>query len=36
MLGGKLEVVLLGMKGGGTALQPAIWLTARELSLRIK
>ncbi len=31
MIGEKLEVVLLGMKGGGQDLQPSVWLTAREL-----
>jgi len=31
MVGEKLEVVLLGMKGGGQDLQPSVWLTAREL-----
>lgn len=31
MVGKELEVVLLGMKGGGTDLQPSVWLTAREL-----
>ncbi len=31
MLNQDLEVVLLGMKGGGQELQPTVWLTAREL-----
>lgn len=31
MLGKDLEVVLLGMKGGGSDLKPAVWLTAREI-----
>ena len=31
MLSQDIEVVLLGMKGGGQDLQPAVWLTAREL-----
>jgi hypothetical protein len=31
MVGEPLEVVLLGMQGGGSDLQPAVWLTAREL-----
>ena len=31
MLNQDIEVVLLGMKGGGQDLQPAVWLTAREL-----
>lgn len=31
MVGEKLEVVLLGMKGGGQDLQPSVWLTARDL-----
>ena len=31
MVGEKLEVVLLGMKGGGRELQPSVWLTARDL-----
>jgi len=31
MAGEKLEVVLLGMKGGGLELQPSVWLTARDL-----
>jgi hypothetical protein len=30
-LGKTIEVVLLGMKGGGEDLQPSVWLTAREL-----
>jgi len=36
MIGEKLEVVLLGMKGGGKALQPSVWLTARELPFRVE
>ena len=31
MVGREIEVILLGMKGGGDNLQPAVWLTAREL-----
>ncbi len=31
MVGEKLEVVLLGMKGGGQDLKPSVWLTARDL-----
>ena len=31
MVGEKLEVVLLGLKGGGQELQPAVWLTAKDL-----
>lgn len=31
MVGERLEVVLLGLKGGGQELQPAVWLTARDL-----
>lgn len=31
MVGKELEVVLLGMKDGGKELEPAVWLTAREL-----
>ena len=31
MVGKKLEIVLLGMKGGGQDLQPSVWLTARDL-----
>lgn len=34
MVGEELEVVLLGMKGGGKNLQPSVWLTARELPFR--
>lgn len=36
MVGEKLEVVLLGMKGGGAELQPAVWLTARDLPFTAK
>lgn len=36
MVGEKLELVLLGMKGGGAALQPAVWLTARDLPFTAK
>lgn len=36
MLGEKLEVVLLGMKGGGQELQPSVWLTARDLPFTTK
>lgn len=31
MLNQELEVVLLGMKGGGKELQPTVWITARDL-----
>ena len=31
LVGKEIEVVLLGMKSGGEKLQPAVWLTAREL-----
>lgn len=31
MLGQELDIVLLGMKGGGTDLEPGVWFTAREL-----
>ncbi|MFZ9933759.1 MAG: hypothetical protein ACO3G9_11265, partial [Chthoniobacterales bacterium] len=31
MAGRETEVVLLGMKGGGQNLRPAVWLTARDL-----
>lgn len=31
MLNQDLEVVLLGMKGGGQELQPTVWITARDL-----
>lgn len=31
MLNQDLEVVLLGMKGGGQELQPSVWITARDL-----
>ena len=30
MVGKGLEVVLLGMKGGGKEIQPSVWITARE------
>ncbi|MDP0492572.1 MAG: hypothetical protein Q7Q71_16115 [Verrucomicrobiota bacterium JB023] len=30
-VGEDIEVVLLGMKGGGEELQPSVWLTARDL-----
>ena len=33
-LGKEVEVVLLGMTGGGQDLQPSLWLTAKELPLR--
>lgn len=36
MVGEKLELVLLGMKGGGGELQPAVWLTARDLPFTAK
>ncbi len=31
IVGQEIEVVLLGMKGGGKELRPSIWLTAKEL-----
>jgi hypothetical protein len=31
MVGKDIEVVLLGMKGGGDKLTPSVWLTARDL-----
>jgi hypothetical protein len=31
MLGQDLEVVLLGMEGGGQDLKPSVWITARDL-----
>lgn len=31
MVGKDIEVVLLGMKGGGAKLTPTVWLTARDL-----
>ena len=31
MVGKEMEVVLLGMKGGGRDLKPSVWLTARDL-----
>jgi len=34
MVGRELEVVVLGMKGGGQELQPAVWLTARDLPFK--
>lgn len=36
MVGEELEVVLLGMKGGGQDLQPSVWLTARDLPFTAK
>jgi hypothetical protein len=36
MRGEELEVVVLGMKGGGKDLQPAVWLTARDLPFSAK
>ena len=36
MLGEEIEVVLLGMQGGGEDLQPSVWLTARELPFRVE
>ena len=36
MVGEEIEVVLLGMAGGGQALEPSVWLTARELPFRVK
>lgn len=35
MVGKELEVVLLGMEGGGKDLKPSVWLTARELPFRV-
>ena len=31
MTGKEIEVILLGMKGGGADLKPSVWLTARDL-----
>jgi hypothetical protein len=31
MLNQDMEVILLGMKGGGSKLTPSVWITAREL-----
>lgn len=36
MVGGELEVVLLGMKGGGQDLQASVWLTARDIPFTAK
>lgn len=36
MTGKDLEVVLLGMKGGGRELEPTVWLTARDLPFAAK
>jgi hypothetical protein len=36
MMGEDLEVVLLGMKGGGQKLQPSVWITARDLPFAAK
>jgi hypothetical protein len=36
MTGVDLEVVLLGMKGGGQKLQPSVWITARDLPFAAK
>jgi hypothetical protein len=36
MAGQDLEVVLLGMKGGGQKLQPSVWITARDLPFAAK
>jgi hypothetical protein len=33
MVGEDLEVVLLGMKGGGQKLQPSVWITVRDLPI---
>jgi hypothetical protein len=33
-VGREAEIVLLGMKGGGQNLKPAVWITARELPFR--
>ncbi len=35
-VGQDLEVVLLGMKGGGQNLQPSVWITARDLPFRVE
>jgi len=34
-VGKELEIVLLGMKGGGKDLKPTVWLTARELPFQV-
>ncbi len=34
-VGKEMEVVLLGMKGGGKKLEPSVWLTARELPFKV-
>ena len=36
MVGEELEVVLLGMKDGGKDLEPAVWLTARDLPFEVR
>jgi hypothetical protein len=36
MVGRDLEVVLLGMKGGGQKLHPSVWITARDLPFAAK
>ncbi len=36
LVGQQIEVVLLGMKGGGEKLQPAVWLTARDLPFTVR
>jgi hypothetical protein len=35
-LGEEIVVVLLGMKSGAEMLQPAVWITARELPFTAK
>ena len=34
-VGKELEIVLLGMKGGGKELEPSVWLTARDLPFEV-
>jgi len=34
LLGEELEVVVMGMQGGGHVLEPSIWLNARGLPFR--
>ncbi|MFM7182955.1 MAG: hypothetical protein ACKO2G_16040 [Verrucomicrobiales bacterium] len=34
LVGQEVEVILLGMKGGGEKLQPTVWLTARDLPFK--
>jgi len=35
MVGQNLEVVLLGMNGGGLDLRPAVWITAKDLPFTV-